>query len=165
MSKKFENIFDLNHVEDLEKALVEASKVQFNSIKHSGFEQKICRDNGRTTIKPPKPFIGLRQDQDPVLGFRIRSKPFADRLLIELHSLMGAKKLLSLMGAKKLLSAAESDTPHVTYHDAEPDWEAKYTDLVKAILEATKNVHDLSALIHDLERDHPELVEELNHED
>ena len=155
MSKKFENIFDLNHVEDLEKALVEASKVQFNNINCSGFEQKICQDNGRTTIKPPKPFIGLRQDRDPVLGFRIRSKPFADRLLIELQS---------LMDAKKLLTAIESDTPHVTYHDAEPDWEVKYTDLVKAILEATKNVHDLSALIHALEQDHPDLVEELNNE-
>ena len=156
MSKKFENIFDLNHVEDLEKALVEASKVQFNNISCSGFEQKICRDSGRTTVKSPKPFIGLRQDRDPVLGFRIRSKPFADRLLIELHS---------LMGAKKLLSATESDTPHVTYHDAEPDWEAKYTDLVKTIFESSKTIHGLSALIHDLERDHPELVEELNHED
>ena len=156
MSKKFENIFDLNHVEDLEKALVEASKVQFNNINCSGFEKKICQVDGRTTIKPPKPFIGLRQDQDAVLGFRIRSKPFADRLLIELHP---------LMGAKKLLSATESDTPHVTYHDAEPDWEAKYTDLVKAIFESSKTIHGLSALIHDLERDHPELVEELNHED
>lgn len=156
MSKKFENIFDLNHVEDLEKALVEASKVQFNNINCSGFEKKICQVDGRTTIKPPKPFIGLRQDRDPVLGFRIRSKPFADRLLIELHS---------LMGAKKLLSATESDIPHVTYHDAEPDWEAKYTDLVKAIFESSKTIHGLSALIHDLERDHPELVEELNHED
>ena len=155
MSKKFENIFDLNHVEDLEKALVEASKVQFNNINCSGFEKKICQVDGRTTIKPPKPFIGLRQDRDPVLGFRIRSKPFADRLLIELHS---------LMGAKKLLSATESDTPQVTYHDAEPDWEVKYTDLVKAILEATKNVHDLSALIHALEQDHLNLVEELNNE-
>ena len=155
MSKKFENIFDLNHVEDLEKALVEASKVQFNNINCSGFEKKICQVDGRTTIKPPKPFIGLRQDRDPVLGFRIRSKPFADRLLIELHS---------LMGAKKLLSATESDTPHVTYHDAEPDWEVKYTDLVKATLEAAKNVHDLSALIHTLEQDHPDLVEELNNE-
>lgn len=93
MSKKFENIFDLNHVEDLEKALVEASKVQFNNINCSGFEKKICQVDGRTTIKPSKPFIGLRQDRDPVLGFRIRSKPFADRLLIELHSLMGAKKI------------------------------------------------------------------------
>ena len=155
MSKKFENIFDLNHVEDLEKALVEASKVQFNNINCSGFEKKICQVDGRTTIKPPKPFIGLRQDRDPVLGFRIRSKPFADRLLIELHS---------LMGAKKLLSATESHIPQVTYHDAEPDWEVKYTDLVKAILEATKNVHDLSALIHALEQDHPALVEELNNE-
>ena len=155
MSKKFENIFDLNHVEDLEKALVEASKVQFNNISCSGFEQKICRDNGRTTVKSPKPFIGLRQDQDAVLGFRIRSKPFADRLLIELHS---------LMGAKKLLSATESNIPHVTYHDAEPGWEVKYTDLVKAILEAAKNVHDLSALLHALEQDHPNLVEELNNE-
>ena len=156
MSKKFENIFDLNHVEDLEKALVEASKVQFNNINCSGFEKKICQVDGRTTIKPPKPFIGLRQDQDAVLGFRIRSKPFADRLLIELHS---------LMGAKKLLSATESHIPQVTYHDVEPDWEAKYTDLVKAIFESSKNIHGLSALIHDLERDHPELVEELNHED
>ena len=155
MSKKFENIFELNHVEDLEKALLEASKVQFNNINCSGFEKKICQVDGRTTIKPPKPFIGLRQDRDPVLGFRIRSKPFADRLLIELHS---------LMGAKKLLSATESDTPHVTYHDAEPDWEAKHTDLVKAILEAAKNVHDLSALIHALEQDHHGLVEELNNE-
>ena len=86
MSKKFENIFDLNHVEDLEKALVEASKVQFNNINCSGFEKKICQADGRTTIKPPKPFIGHRQKQDAVLGFRIRSKPFADRLLIELHS-------------------------------------------------------------------------------
>ena len=146
MSKKFENIFDLNHVEDLEKASVEASKVQFNNINCSGFEKKICQVDGRTTIKPPKPFIGLRQDRDPVLGFRIRSKPFADRLLLELQS---------LMDAKKLLTATESDTPHVTYHDAEPDWEVKYTDLVKAILEATKNVHDLSALIHALEQDHP----------
>ena len=153
MSKKFENIFDLNHVEDLEKALVEASKVQFNNINCSGFEKKICQVDGRTTIKPPKPFIGLRQDQDAVLGFRIRSKPFADRLRIELHS---------LMGAKKLLSATESNIPHVTYHDAEPGWEVKYTDLVKAILEAAKNVHDLSALIHALEQDHPRPVEELN---
>ena len=55
-------------------------------------------------------------------------------------------------------------TPQVTYHDAEPDWEVKYTDLVKAILETTKNVHDLSALIHALEQDHPSLVEELNNE-
>lgn len=155
MSKKFENIFDLNHVEDLEKALVEASKVQFNNINCSGFEKKICRDNGHTIVKPSRPFIGLRQDQDAVLGFRIRSKPFADRLLIELHS---------LMGAKKLLSATESVTPHVTYHDVEPDWEVKYTDLVKAVLETTKNVHDLSALIHALEQDHPRLVEELNNE-
>lgn len=155
MSKKFENIFDLNHVEDLEKALLEASKVQFNNINCSGFEKKICQVDGRTTIKPPKPFIGLRQDRDPVLGFRIRSKPFADRLLLELQS---------LMDAKKLLSATESDTPHVTYHDTKPDWEAKHTDLVKAILEAAKNVHDLSALIHALEQDYPTLVEELNNE-
>ena len=59
----------------------------------------------------------------------------------------------------------ESNITHVTYHDAEPDWEAKYTDLVKAIFESSKTIHGLSALIHDLERDHPELVEELNHED
>ena len=155
MSKKFENIFDLNHVEDLGKALVEASKVQFNNINCSGFEKKICQVDGRTTIKPPRPFIGLRQDQDAVLGFRIRSKPFADRLLIELQS---------LMDAKKLLSATESNIPHVTYPDAEPDWEAKYTDLVKAVLEASKTIHGLSALIHALEQDHPNLVEELNNE-
>ena len=54
--------------------------------------------------------------------------------------------------------------PQVTYHDTKPDWEVKYTDLVKAILEATKNVHDLSAPIHALEQDHPRLVEELNNE-
>ena len=58
----------------------------------------------------------------------------------------------------------ESNIPHVTYHDAEPDWEAKHTNLVKAILEAAKNVHDLSALIHTLEQDHPRLVEESNNE-
>lgn len=155
MSKKFENVFELNHVEDLEKALVEASKVQFNNINCSGFEKKICRDNGHTTVNPSKPFIGLRQDRDPVLGFRIRSKPFADRLLIELHS---------LMGAKKLLSATESHIPQVTYHDVEPDWEAKHTNLVKAVLEASKTTHGLSALIHALEQDHPDLVEELNNE-
>lgn len=58
----------------------------------------------------------------------------------------------------------ESDIPHVTYHDAEPDWEAKYTDLVKAIFESSKTTHGLSALIHALEQDHPDLVEELNNE-
>lgn len=155
MSKKFENIFDLNHVEDLEKALVEASKVQFNNINCSGFEKKICQVDGRTTIKPPKPFIGLRQDRDPVLGFRIRSKPFADRLLIELHS---------LMGTKKLLSATESDTPHVTYHDAEPDWEVKYQALVRDIVEASADLKQLGSLIDDLKEEYPQFTENYDDE-
>lgn len=153
MSKKFENIFDLNHVEDLEKALVEASKVQFNNINCSGFEKKICQVDGRTTIKPPKPFIGLRQDRDPVLGFRVRSKSLADTLLKVLHNIMADKNPI-----------IPEPAPHITYHDAEPDWEAKYTDLVKAIFESSKNIHGLSALIHALEQDHPDLVEELNNE-
>lgn len=153
MSKKFENIFELNHVEDLRKATELASDVQFNSIRCSGFEQKIIRDNGVTQVTATKPFIGLRQGHDPVLGFRFRSKSLADALLKVLHNIMADKNPI-----------IPEPAPHVTYHDAEPDWEVKYTDLVKAILEATKNVHDLSALIHALEQDHPDLVEELNNE-
>ena len=153
MSKKFENIFELNHVEDLRKATELASDVQFNSIRCSGFEQKIIRDNGVTQVTAAKPFIGLRQGHDPVLGFRFRSKSLADALLKVLHNIMTDKNPI-----------IPEPAPHVTYHDAEPDWEVKYTDLVKAILEATKNVHDLSALIHALEQDHPRLVEELNNE-
>ena len=153
MSKKFENIFELNHVEDLRKATELASDVQFNSIRCSGFEQKIIRDNGVTQVTATKPFIGLRQGHDPVLGFRFRSKSLADALLKVLHNIMVDKNPI-----------IPEPAPHVTYHDAEPDWEVKYTDLVKAILEATKNVHDLSALIHALEQDHPDLVEELNNE-
>lgn len=153
MSKKFENIFELNHVEDLRKATELASDVQFNSIRCSGFEQKIIRDNGVTQVTATKPFIGLRQGHDPVLGFRFRSKSLADALLKVLHNIMADKNPI-----------IPEPAPHVTYHDAEPDWEVKYTDLVKAILEATKNVHDLSALIHALEQDHPRLVEELNNE-
>lgn len=153
MSKKFENIFELNHVEDLRKATELASDVQFNSIRCSGFEQKIIRDNGVTQVTATKPFIGLRQGHEPVLGFRFRSKSLADALLKVLHNIMADKNPI-----------IPEPAPHVTYHDAEPDWEVKYTDLVKAILEATKNVHDLSALIHALEQDHPGLVEELNNE-
>lgn len=153
MSKKFENIFDLNHVEDLRKATELASDVQFNSIRCSGFEQKIIRDNGVTQVTATKPFIGLRQGHDPVLGFRFRSKSLADALLKVLHNIMADKNPI-----------IPEPAPHVTYHDAEPDWEAKHTDLVKAILEAAKNVHDLSALIHTLEQDHSDLVEELNNE-
>ena len=154
MSKKFENIFELNHVEDLRKATELASDVQFNSIRCSGFEQKIIRDNGVTQVTATKPFIGLRQGHDPVLGFRFRSKSLADALLKVLHNIMADKNPIIPEPAQQ-----------VTYHDTKPDWEVKYTDLVKAILEATKNVHDLSALIHALEQDHPNLVEELNNED
>lgn len=153
MSKKFENIFELNHVEDLRKATELASDVQFNSIRCSGFEQKIIRDNGVTQITATKPFIGLRQGHEPVLGFRFRSKSLADALLKVLHNIMADKNPI-----------IPEPAPQVTYHDTKPDWEVKYTDLVKAILEATKNVHDLSALIHALEQDHPRLVEELNNE-
>ena len=153
MSKKFENIFELNHVEDLRKATELASDVQFNSIRCSGFEQKIIRDNGVTQITATKPFIGLRQGHEPVLGFRFRSKSLADALLKVLHNIMADKNPI-----------IPEPAPQVTYHDTKPDWEVKYTDLVKTILEATKNVHDLSALIHALEQDHPRLVEELNNE-
>ena len=153
MSKKFENIFELNHVEDLRKATELASDVQFNSIRCSGFEQKIIRDNGVTQVTATKPFIGLRQGHDPVLGFRFRSKSLADALLKVLHNIMADKNPI-----------IPEPAPHVTYHDAEPDWEVKYTDLVKAVLEASKTTHGLSALIHALEQDHPDLVEELNNE-
>ena len=153
MSKKFENIFELNHVEDLRKATELASDVQFNSIRCSGFEQKIIRDNGVTQVTATKPFIGLRQGHEPVLGFRFRSKSLADALLKVLHNIMADKNPI-----------IPEPAPQVTYHDTKPDWEVKYTDLVKAILEATKNVHDLSAPIHALEQDHPRLVEELNNE-
>ena len=153
MSKKFENIFELNHVEDLRKATELASDVQFNSIRCSGFEQKIIRDNGVTQVTATKPFIGLRQGHEPVLGFRFRSKSLADALLKVLHNIMADKNPI-----------IPEPAPQVTYHDTKPDWEVKYTDLVKAILEATKNVHDLSALIHALKQDHPGLVEELNNE-
>ena len=153
MSKKFENVFELNHVEDLRKATELASDVQFNSIRCSGFEQKIIRDNGVTQVTATKPFIGLRQGHEPVLGFRFRSKSLADALLKVLHNIMADKNPI-----------IPEPAPQVTYHDTKPDWEVKYTDLVKAILEATKNVHDLSALIHALEQDHPRLVEELNNE-
>ena len=153
MSKKFENIFELNHVEDLRKATELASDVQFNSIRCSGFEQKIIRDNGVTQVTATKPFIGLRQGHDPVLGFRFRSKSLADALLKVLHNIMADKNPI-----------IPEPAPQVTYHDTKPDWGVKYTDLVKVILEAAKNVHDLSALIHTLEQDHPALVEELNNE-
>lgn len=153
MSKKFENIFELNHVEDLRKATELASDVQFNSIRCSGFEQKIIRDNGVTQVTATKPFIGLRQGHDPVLGFRFRSKSLADALLKVLHNIMADKNPI-----------IPEPAPQVTYYDAEPDWEVKYTDLVKAIFESSKTVHDLSALIHALEQDHPRLVEELNNE-
>lgn len=139
MSKKFENIFELNHVEDLRKATELASDVQFNIIRCSGFEQKIIRDNGVTQVTATKPFIGLRQGHDPVLGFHFRSKSLADALLKVLHNIMADKNPI-----------IPEPAPHVTYHDAEPDWGVKYTDLVKAVLEAAKNVHDLSALIHAL---------------
>lgn len=156
MSKKrFENVFELNYVEDLKQATETALGIQFNSIHPSRFEHKIIRDNGFTKTVTAKPFIGLRQNNEPVLGFRIRSKSLADSLLEVLHNIMAEKNPV----------VDESIfTPQVTYHDSEPDWEYKYKDLVKALINESNSVFRLGHLLHQLKRDHPDLVEEVNNE-
>lgn len=65
---------------------------------------------------------------------------------------------------KKLLSATESDTPHVTYHDAEPDWEVKYQALVRDIVEAYADLKQLGSLIDDLKEEYPQFTENYDDE-
>lgn len=155
MSKKYAYVIELNHVEDLKKALAEAANVQFNNINCSGFEQKIIRNKGFTQTVTSKPFIGLRQDRNAVLGFRIRSKSLADRLLADLHTLMAEKNPPIII---------EPNTPHVTYHDATPDWEVKYQALVRDIIEASADLKQLGSLIDDLKEEYPQFTENYDDE-
>lgn len=149
--KRFENVIDLHHVEDLKKATEMVSGIQFNSIRCSGFEQKIIRDKGFTQTVTAKPFIGLRQNNEPVLGFRIRSKSLADRLLEVLHNIMAEKN--PVVDEPMFI-------PQVTYHNSEPDWEVRYQALARDMIEASNNLHQLAVLIERLKEEHPEFLED-----
>ena len=149
--KRFENVIELNYVEDLQRALTVVAELSFNSLRKINSTSKISRTAGRTRLWVNQPFIGLRKDHDPVIGFRCRSESLADRLMLELNK---------IMVEKNPVVDEPMFTPQVTYHDVEPDWEVCYRALARNIIEAANNLHQLATLIEELTEKHPEFLDD-----
>lgn len=125
-----EIIVEINYTQDIQPVLDKINSLDFDSYRIHGLDSH-------------KPFIGLRKNNDPVLGIRLRSASLVERIKDQIELMRIAKN--HYVEPEKITQA---------YHESEViDWKEKYFALAKNVVEAQHSLGELLSLVICLEKE------------
>ena len=123
-------VVEINYTQDIQPVLDKINSLDFDSYRIYGLDSH-------------KPFIGLRKDNDPVLGIRLRSASLVERIKDQIELMRIAKN--PYVEPEKITQMY--DEPEVI------DWKQKYFALAKNVVEAQHSLGELLSLVICLEKE------------
>ena len=123
-------VVEINYTQDIQPVLDKINSLDFDSYRIHGLDSH-------------KPFIGLRKNNDPVLGIRLRSASLVERIKDQIELMRIAKN--PYVEPEKITQMY--DEPEVI------DWKQKYFALAKNVVEAQHSLGELLSLVICLEKE------------